>query len=1043
MQLPTSIASNRWFKSAEAKTLYGGRLNIRHRLILGFVFIVLSMLAAYAVVAWQFHSVQGQAERLNDIDQKLVAVLRVHISLLAFHDRLEGLADSRDLGGLLTEGELLRTAVLDDTHRAINALNRPPFDPQQDPTILPTLYVIQSALTSQLEAIATLARSADWRAVHLRLANQVAPLESLASALVENVDREVGEEQAQTELNIRRVQRLVILILPLTALFTLLVAATLGAAITRSITQPLARLVEGSRALARGDFQHRVSVSGNDELAHLGQVFNDTVRRLRDLYATLRRSEAFLAQGQSISHTGSFGWIVPRGEIHWSEETYKIFGYDQSIKPELELIFQRIHPDDRDRVQQTIDRDSAARADLDFEHRLLMPDASIKHLHILARALQTPSGDLEYVGAITDVTAAERTEATLRESEAYLAEAQRLSHTGSWAWDPATTKTTYMSEECYRVLGLDPQGEMLSLETALQRIHPDDSQTIAEKVERATHEREEFELDYRYCPPGGEFRDIHQIGHPVLSPSGDLVEFVGTVMDVTAAKQAGEALRRSESYLAEAQRLTHTGSGVWSVPGWEPLYLSEEWYRIYGFDSKQGLSAWEGRLQRMHPEDEAKVQEAKDRAVIEKSDYEVDHRIVLPDGTVKYTHTVGHPVLNASGEVKQFVCTMMDVTERKRAEETLRESEAYLAEAQRLSHAGSWAWAPATGEIRYCSEECYRVLGIDPQGGQPRFETLFERIHPDDQPRIAKTLERATRERVEFEVDDRIVYPGGEIRDVHVVGHPVLSPSGDLVEFVGTLMDVTERKRAEEERERLRQVQDDLAHLSRVATMGELTASLAHEIRQPIAAAATDARTCLRWLGRDQPEVAEACEAAARIVKDVTRAADIIGRISALFKKGAPQRELVDVNELIQEMFVLLRSEANRHSISIRAELAADLPKVMADPVQLQQVFMNLMLNGIDAMKGTTDGRELTIKSEAGDAQLLISVSDTGVGFPPEQAEQIFRAFVTTKDKGTGMGLPISRSIIESHGGRLWAASASGRGATFHFTLPATHAAHA
>ena len=225
--------------------------------------------------------------------------------------------------------------------------------------------------------------------------------------------------------------------------------------------------------------------------------------------------------------------------------------------------------------------------------------------------------------------------------------------------------------------------------------------------------------------------------------------------------------------------------------------------------------------------------------------------------------------------------------------------------------------------------------------------------------------------------------------------------------------------------------------------MGELTASLAHEIRQPISAAVTNAKTCLRWLGRDDPDVTEAREAASRIVKDVTRAADIIGRISLLFKKGALQRELVDVNELIREMIVLLRSEANRYSISIRTELAEDLPKVMADRVQLQQVFMNLMLNGIDAMKGTTGGGELTIKSEAGDGQLLISVSDTGVGLPPEQAEQIFKAFFTTKDNGTGMGLPISRSIIESHGGRLWAAGASGRGATFQFTLPATVAAHA
>ncbi len=232
-------------------------------------------------------------------------------------------------------------------------------------------------------------------------------------------------------------------------------------------------------------------------------------------------------------------------------------------------------------------------------------------------------------------------------------------------------------------------------------------------------------------------------------------------------------------------------------------------------------------------------------------------------------------------------------------------------------------------------------------------------------------------------------------------------------------------------------------HINRVTTLGELTASLAHEIKQPISAAITNAKTCLRWLRRDEPDMAEACEAASRMVNDVTRASDIISSISLLFKKDALQREFLDVNELIREMIVLLRSEATRYSLSIRTELAEDLPKVMADRVQLQQVFMNLMLNGIDAMKETAVGGELTIKSEPDDGQLLISVSDTGVGLPPEQAEQVFRAFFTTKDNGTGMGLPITRSIIESHGGRLWVADTSGRGATFQFTLPATVAAHA
>jgi len=384
-----------------------------------------------------------------------------------------------------------------------------------------------------------------------------------------------------------------------------------------------------------------------------------------------------------------------------------------------------------------------------------------------------------------------------------------------------------------------------------------------------------------------------------------------------------------------------------------------------------------------------------------------------------------------------------DITERKRAEEALRRSEAYLAEAQRLTHTGSWACNIFMRKIRHSSEEHSRLYGFDPDKGMPSFEEFHQRIHPEDRGRVIETLERAGRAGKDCESHFRIVLPDGTTRYVHGVGHPVFNASGDLGEFVGILMDVTERRQADEERERLRQVQADLAYLSRVTTMGELTASLTHEIRQPITAALTNAKTCLRWLGRDYPDVEEARETASRMVNDVTRAADIISRISLLFKKGALQRELVDVNELIREMIVLLRSEANRYSISIRTDLAENLPKVMADRVQLQQVFMNLILNGIDAMKETSGRSELTIKSETDHGQLLISVSDTGVGLPPEQAEQIFKAFFTTKDNGTGMGLPISRSIIESHGGRLWAAGNSARGATFQFTLPTALAAHA
>jgi signal transduction histidine kinase len=379
--------------------------------------------------------------------------------------------------------------------------------------------------------------------------------------------------------------------------------------------------------------------------------------------------------------------------------------------------------------------------------------------------------------------------------------------------------------------------------------------------------------------------------------------------------------------------------------------------------------------------------------------------------------------------------------ERKRAEEALRQSETYLAEAQRLSRTGSLGWNVSSGEI-FWSDETFRIFECDPVT-KPTVELVIERTHPADRVLVRQTIDRASSERCGFDFEHRLMMPDGSVKCVRVVAHPSTSDEPGGLLFVGALMDVTERRRADEERERLRQVQADLAHLSRVTTMGELTASLAHEIKQPIAAAVTNANTCLRWLTRDHPDLEEARAAASRLVKDATRAADIIGKIGLLFKKDAMQRELVDVNELVREMIVLLRSEANRYSISIHTELAEDLPKVMADRVQLQQVFMNLMLNGIEAMKEMTGGSELTITSEAGDGQLVISVSDTGVGLPPEQAEQIFRAFFTTKDNGTGMGLPISRSIIESHGGRLWAAANSGRGATFQFSLPAKAAVHA
>jgi PAS domain S-box-containing protein len=489
-----------------------------------------------------------------------------------------------------------------------------------------------------------------------------------------------------------------------------------------------------------------------------------------------------------------------------------------------------------------------------------------------------------------------------------------------------------------------------------------------------------------------------------------------------------EKLQRSEAYLAEAQRLTHTGSWAWRVAGRDALHLSEEWYRIYGFDPENGPPAFEQLLQRTHPEDREKWKGAIDRAIDRKSDYEVEFRIILPDAATKYIHTVGHPVLNASGDLVEFVGSSTDITERKLAEQATR----LLAAIVESSH-DAIVSKSLNGVITSWNKGAEWLFGYAAEEAIGQNITLI--IPPERRDEERMILDQLTRgERIDHFETVRM-RKDGSLLDVSLTISPMKDVAGRVVGASKLARDITEQKRAEEA---LRQAQTDLAHASRLTTMGEFTASLAHEVKQPIAAIVTDANTCVRWITRDQPDLQEARDAAWRIVKGAKRASEIINRVGLLFKKGTPQRELVDVNEVAREMIVLLGDEASRHSISIRTELAEDLPPVIGDRVQLQQVLMNLIANGVEAMYGVDGPRELTIKSQPAENNelLLLSVSDNGMGLPRQQADEIFNAFFTTKTHGTGMGLRISRSIVESHGGRLWAADNSPRGASFCFTLP-------
>jgi PAS domain S-box-containing protein len=416
--------------------------------------------------------------------------------------------------------------------------------------------------------------------------------------------------------------------------------------------------------------------------------------------------------------------------------------------------------------------------------------------------------------------------------------------------------------------------------------------------------------------------------------------------------------------------------------------------------------------------------------------YQIEKRYRRKDGALLWVRNNVALVPGTRDVAPFLIAVVEDITQRKQEESARRYSEErYRVVVETANDAV--VSADESGAIQFANPAIMRVFGYDPAEliGKPLTALMPEfmrKLHENGFRRYLTTGQR------------HVNWQGNEFTGLRKNGQefPVEVSFGELTMnghrvFTGFIRDISERKQAEEEREKLVRAQADLAHINRVSTMGELTASLGHEIKQPISAAMTDAQTCMRWLACERPEVAEAREAASRVVKDVTRANEIIGRIGSLFKKHVPMRELIDVNELIREMIGLMRSEASRYSISIRSELADGLPQIMADRVGLQQVLMNLMLNGVEAMRDMPAPGTLTIVSRrSDDGQLTVSILDTGVGVSSEQVDKIFSAFVTSKALGTGMGLPISRSIIESHGGRLWATPNTGPGATFQFVLP-------
>jgi PAS domain S-box-containing protein len=664
--------------------------------------------------------------------------------------------------------------------------------------------------------------------------------------------------------------------------------------------------------------------------------------------------------------------------------------------------------------------------------RLRRADGEFRWHHARSEPLCDRQGRIiQWYGLCVDIDERKKAEDQLRRSEVYLAEAQKLSHSGTAAYNE--TAIFYWSDENYRIFGFDPREGLPSRKAALERIHPDDRERAREEARKAVEQKKDYTLEFRILLPGGTVKYTELKAHPKFSASGELVEVVGTIIDVTERTHAEQALRESEEKFRD---YAETASDwFWEIaPDYKFTLLTEDAFGSRTAD-RIGTTIWDHALDlETEPDKWRLVWATLDSR---KPFRDFVYRGLGGNGSPMYVKTSGKPVFDANGEFRGYRGTGTDVTAIMRTQEALRESERSLRSAID-GIPGLVAVLAPNGEVESVNRQLLEYFG-QPLEWLKNWGTN-DAVHPEDLPRVVEVFSRAVASGLPFQIDQRQRCIDGEYRWFETRGVPIRDDSGRIARWYVLLTDIEDRTRA---LARLEQMQLDFAHMNRVATMGQLTASITHEVNQPITAAVTYALAARRFLSAEPPNFREVDDALSLIVKEGNRAGEVVERVRALIKKVPARKDAVAIDDAILEVIALTRTEAANNSVSVRTQFAEGLPRGQGDRVQLQQVMLNLIVNAIQAMSGVGEGaRELQISIDAvpSEGGVRVGVQDTGPGLSPESLSRLFEPFYTTKPEGMGMGLSICRSIIEAHGGRLWAIRCEPQGALFQFTIPATRA---